>query len=192
MLTLRCTQRLMRHLDVKPTPEAGDGSEALLGAWYANLIGTDAGPVILCVNEHTRYVIPFQLDPRSEEEVHSLYVQLVWRIHEAMRLRNVEPDIVTQVTDEYRGGMLIAPTASRSVLGTLNDMAMQLKYRITDAADNREPVNLEAMEQKLNQTPILPMKGANPGEMLLERCAAQQSNSRLCRDSPVDCRPARC
>jgi hypothetical protein len=176
MLTLRCTKRLMRHLAVRPPSDspqardADDGSQTLLGAWYANLIDTAAGPMILCVNEHTRYPIPLALDMQVEDPVHALCTQLVWRIHEAMRSRAVEQTTIRRVTDEYRGGLIVAPTASRSVLGTINDMGLQLNCRIAYKIEGGEPIDLEAIEYHMSQTPILPMKGANPGKMLVERC----------------------
>ena len=85
-----------------------------------------------------------------------------------MRSRGVEREVVSRVTDPYRVGVMIAPTASRSVLGTGNDMAVQLTYHVADALDSRRPPDLEAIEQQLNRTPIMPMKGANPAAMLLD------------------------
>ena len=172
MLTLRCTNSLMRYIEVSPDAETEGRPEGALGAWYANN-ETDVGTVILAVNEHTRYTIPIFPDPRDEDgpsNYMNLYVRLIWRIHEALRRLGLDEQTAQRVTDEHRGGVVIAPTASRSVLGTVNQMARQLVYHVSDAAANHDPSILESLEERLNETPILPMNGAAPIEMLIERC----------------------
>jgi len=162
----------MRYLEISPDPETEERPEGALGAWYANDIDTDVGPVILAVNEHTRYTIPIFPDPRDEDgqpNYMNLYVRLVWRIHGALRRLGADEQTAQRVTEQHRGGVVIAPTASRNVLGTVNQMARQLAYHVAEAATNQDPSILESLEERLNETPILPMKGAAPVDMVVDR-----------------------
>ena len=46
-------------------------------------------------------------------------------------------------------------------------MAIQTGCHIGAAAGSRDPAGPEAIEQQLNRLPVLPMRGANPGRMLV-------------------------
>jgi hypothetical protein len=52
MITLRCTSRLLRFLDIVPATRL-EVTTAVLGDWYANLIPTVSGDLIVFVNEKT-------------------------------------------------------------------------------------------------------------------------------------------
>lgn len=46
MVTIRCTQKLLRHLDAA-TNSARPESTPILGDWYANLLESDLDPFVL-------------------------------------------------------------------------------------------------------------------------------------------------
>lgn len=52
MLTLRCTQKLMRRLKV-PTKVGTHAPTTVLGDWYANLIYARPQQLVLCMNERS-------------------------------------------------------------------------------------------------------------------------------------------
>ena len=52
MLTIRCTQRLLKAFRIKVIDEETP-STTRLGDWYANLIGTTCGNRILCVSDRS-------------------------------------------------------------------------------------------------------------------------------------------
>jgi hypothetical protein len=52
MLTIRCTQRLLKRLGIKPDPNP-PASTTKLGDWYANLLYTPRGQFILCTSERS-------------------------------------------------------------------------------------------------------------------------------------------
>ena len=52
MLTFRCTRKLLEYLDVDPIEDPSP-STGKLGDWYANLVPTYSGDLILFVNEES-------------------------------------------------------------------------------------------------------------------------------------------
>ena len=50
MITLRCTHKLRKHLEISPVAQTVPPTAAL-GDWYANLIPTVAGDLIIFVSE---------------------------------------------------------------------------------------------------------------------------------------------
>jgi hypothetical protein len=52
MVVLRCTRKLLKALNVKPE-EALARSTNLLGEWYANLVPTTAGDLVVFANART-------------------------------------------------------------------------------------------------------------------------------------------
>ena len=54
MITLRCTKKLLMYLEIDPIDEPSS-STGRLGDWYANLVPTYAGDLIMFVNEKNAY-----------------------------------------------------------------------------------------------------------------------------------------
>jgi hypothetical protein len=52
MITLKCTRKLLKLLNVVPTEEPPSPTSAL-SDWYANVISTAAGELVVFVNERT-------------------------------------------------------------------------------------------------------------------------------------------
>ena len=57
------------------------------------------------------------------------------------------------------------PTNSRSVLGSVNDFAKAVKWRLYEEPD----ADLVALALWLSETPILPLGGRSPDELTRER-----------------------
>ena len=170
MMTLRCTRKLMSHFDEEPAPaEAIAGPRPMLGDWYANLVLYGSTPMALCVNEKTRYAIVVPLDECSSLFI--LYIRLAQRIYHAMRRLGVPDDLTRRVLDEHRGGVHVAPTKDRSVVGTMNDLAKHLQWHLEERL-RRGPIRHPAdLEEDLNSIPHNPLGWANATERLLELCS---------------------
>ncbi len=56
MVTLRCTQKLMRRLGV-PVKVATHAPTTILGDWYANLIYARPRQIVLCMNERSLLLV---------------------------------------------------------------------------------------------------------------------------------------
>jgi hypothetical protein len=122
----------------------------------------------LCVNELTRYTIVIPLE--DCETTHTLYIRVAQRAYDAIRRVGAPQIIAARVLDEYRGGVSIEPTNSRSVLGTMNDLAKHLVWHLEQrllSGPVRDPADLD---DDLNIIPHRPLDWSSARERLLAVC----------------------
>lgn len=89
MITIRCTQKLLRR--VHPTDEPRP-STTRLGDWYANLVFARPEQLVLCVSERTLLAVVVLLDAETVESPPPRYDASHRRISSAAawrRLRRV-------------------------------------------------------------------------------------------------------
>jgi len=124
----------------------------------------------MCVNSQTRYAIPISL--HDCEEDHTLYVRLVWRVRDAIRRLGLPDTTANKIVDEYRYGLIITPTADRSVLGTMNELIWQCECMLDEACESGRTINWKEIwkefEDQLNQTPHKPLDYDNSRERFVE------------------------
>lgn len=147
MVVIRCTQKLLRRIN--PLKVENVASTTRLGDWSANLIGVRHRRYVLLVCEHAR--LPVLLPARD-----------VKCIGEHLRdtLARVLPSLGVSALSVRRELMemretAIARTNSRSVLGSINDFAKAIKWRL----DAEPDADLVAIALWLSETPILPFDG---------------------------------
>jgi hypothetical protein len=172
MMTLRCTRRLMDYLDTGFAAGLACGeTQPLLGDWYVNLLRHRRAALALCVNEKTRYAIVIPL--KSCETILQLYIRLAQRIYDAMRRLGIADEVARRVLDQHRGGVCVAPTASRSVLGTMNDLAKAVTWYLDGQPRHVLPDDLSDLDRDLNMVPHRPLGWANATDRLIELCAGR-------------------
>ena len=140
VFTLRCTQKLLKRLRAKPAL-APSPSMTVLGDWYANYLTVRRRHLVLCCCDRT--FLPIVLEAR---DLASLVPRLRASLVEVLRLLVVpEP----QIDDELAimNEAVIAKTASRSVLGIMNDYALAIEYR-------DEAASLHDFSLFLSHTPL--------------------------------------
>jgi hypothetical protein len=122
VFTLRCTRKLLRRLGAKPSSEVVEPS-TVLGDWYANLLYLRPQQLVLAMSERSLLCVLVPAAP-------------IGSVGE--RLRTEVAGVLTDIG--VSGGpvaaelaamesMAIGATASRSVLGCLNDAVVQLAHR---------------------------------------------------------------
>jgi hypothetical protein len=144
--------------------------ECFLGDWLANLVWYGPTSMALCVNEKTRYAIVIPL--AGCDSVHILYILLAQRAYDAVRRVGATAEIARRVLDEYRGGVRIAPTNNRSVVGTMNDLANHMVWHLDQVLETgpvRDPADLDDV---LNEVPHRPLRWSNARDELIEACRA--------------------
>jgi len=152
MAIIRCTKKLLTELKTKPSEGAISSNE--VGSWYANLLRIDRRKCILFTNDATLYsfLIPGLKKPQFENfrEVfgQNLFKNLLWE--------NFPQNQIEIVLDEHRE-IIIAKTNNRSVLGSMNDLAFQLKYQIA-AMGGLDNVDLAELNHGLNRIPMSAIK----------------------------------
>ncbi len=127
MLTLRCTQKLVKRLRLPAGPAVDPpASTTILGDWYANVIVASPSHLVLCVAERSRLcvVVPaIQLRTQFPERLRSAVRRLLHDI-------GIPPDTIDREIAQMED-TCFAPASgsesSRSLLGTLNDFTRLLQ-----------------------------------------------------------------
>jgi hypothetical protein len=152
MAILCCTKKLLTELKTKPSEEIISSNE--LGSWHANLLRIDRRKCILFTHDATLYsfFVPGLKKPQFENvrEVfgQNLFKNLLWE--------NIPQNQIEIVLEENRE-IIIAKTNNRSVLGSMNDLAFQLKYRI-GAMGGLANVDLTELNRELKRIPMSAIK----------------------------------
>ena|SRR5215472_14610200 len=149
VVTLRCTQKLLRRLNTSPVPAPVPPSTRL-GDWYAKLLFTRPTQLVLCASERTLLPVVIQareintLVPRFRNALRELLLAL--GIHEGA------------VEDEEcaMADLAFGKTDNRRVLGSMNDFAWMLEGYLHD------PMSLLELSLRLAETPCGPLNMNNP------------------------------
>src|SRR6202158_5205177 len=121
MMTLRCTQNLLRRLDVTHKPVA---STTVLGDWYANILFSRPHQLVLCVSE--RSLLPVVL---LAKETQTLASRLVGATCDVLQRLGVAPSQIERELLEMQS-FAYSRTQNRRVLGSLNDFIFQLSWYV--------------------------------------------------------------
>lgn len=119
MFTLRCTQRLLDRVKATPDP-APTPADTILGDWYANLIRFGRTQIVIAVSERT--LLPIVIPAKGART-------LPTRLGDTLEHLLISIGVTPQDALTERSAMLswsIGKTASRRVLGSLNELAFQL------------------------------------------------------------------
>jgi hypothetical protein len=154
MYTLHCTQKLLVRVK-RPVIADAPPPTTVLGNWYATALMWKP-QVALLVNETTRLPVFMPLAPAAD-----LAARFPVHLAQVLRGHDVDPDFIAQeIAAMTEVG--IAKTASRSVLGTINDFTW-----IAEGGDAYHADELYHLSMRLAKTPIGgQMKYASPESML--------------------------
>lgn len=149
MYTLRCTQLLLARLSA-PTPIGIDAPPptTILGDWYANRLNVGRRQLIICTSERSllTVVVPAKNLPQLPERLRHAVTRLLQRLDIPL------PQIVREER-EMRWHQ-IGRTASRRVLGSLNEFVLLASHYVDDAADDED---LDNVGLRLSRTPCRPI-----------------------------------
>ena len=123
MVTLRCTQKLLRRLGV-PAKTKASPPTTLLGDWYATLVHSRPQQLVVCMNERTLLVV---LVPARESS--SLGTRFRDAVTAQLRRLGVPPAAIeaeARAMSEFAFG----PTASRRLLGCLREAVFALSLEL--------------------------------------------------------------
>lgn len=160
VFALRCTEKLLDRLNAAPEPEPAP-PDTVLGDWYANLIRVGRIQVVLAVSE--RSLLPVVVPARE-----------VQRLCEAVELMftaiGVPADDATAELDAMQR-WVVGKTASRRVLGSLNDLAFQLQVALRELPDR----TLLEHSLWLARTPLKFIDYGGPDQATLAAFAAHRA-----------------
>lgn len=153
---MRCTARLQRDL-----PQGmGEGENAeltttKLGDWFANRFNFGAQRYVMCTSEHSLLTL---LVPARD--LGKLPERLVAALHEMMA-DLVVPRSACEAEFKAMERFQIARTNNRSILGTMNDMAVQAEAEFYAGHLGGD---LRGINRRLADVPCGPLGYDRPGE----------------------------
>jgi len=152
MAIIKCTIKLLNELGIKST-NAPDQPPSLCD-WHANILWLDRKKYVLFTNDQTLYslLVPWNKSPRSTDFMKRFRFGL---------LKSLMNEGLAEAQVEYllseHAQITITKTNSRSVLGSMNDLAFQIKPMIL-VSDGLTDVNLSEVNLQLNRIPMSAIK----------------------------------
>jgi len=148
---IHCTRKLMNELEASPNgSKAPEPLSGFLGPWHANLIRIERRKCLLLTNGRTLYsfLIP-GVKKKDLEKFRELFT-----LHLKMNIEKegFGPEDISKALEEY-GEIAIAPTKSRSVLGSMNDLADQADFLVIRAG-GLEKGDILTVNMMLNRIPM--------------------------------------
>ena len=148
MAILQCTKKLLTELKYK-TSESMQ-FENILSNWHANLLRIDRRKCVLFTHDITLYsfFVP-GLKKNHFERFREIFGQNLFKnlVDENFSQKHIEIflDDIKEIN--------IGKTGNRSVLGSMNDLAFQLKYQIADMG-GLDSININKLNYDLNRIPM--------------------------------------
>jgi len=138
-------------------PNTTTPSSTWLGDWYATLVFLRSARFVLCLSERT--LLPVVLPAR---ELATLGTRLASAAGQVMAAIGVPAEVARDEQDRMAEAV-VARTASRRVLGSMNDFAFML------AAQFDPNASLLDLSLDLAETPCGPLRMESPMRATLER-----------------------
>jgi hypothetical protein len=154
MYTLHCTQKLLARVKQQVLPLVPEPTTEL-GNWYATALLWKP-QLALFVNETTRLPVLMPLAPAA-----TVAARFPQHLAEVLSAHGVDPAFIArEVIAMAEVGF--AKTASRSLLGSMNDFAWSAEVTLASFA----PGDLHGISMYLAETPVGPMNYNSPAYML--------------------------
>jgi hypothetical protein len=155
VLTIRCTRKLLKGLDAE-VPSERTLPTNRLGDWYANFLFARRAGLIICVSERSLLPVFVEAgDPPSFIPRFQVAVSVLQRVVAASDVVDYEAREMAQIR--------IGATASRRVLGSLNDLASLARFTIEEHPE----IDLRNLAIELAETPCAPLNYESPRSVSL-------------------------
>jgi len=160
MVTLRCTKKLCQYLEVNLADISGPPTAAL-GDWYGNLVPTISGDLILFVSEKSLITVAIPV-----WESNDLVLLFRLRVANLLGLIGVHPKVIANEISHY-DQVRYGKTASRRILGSMNDFAWLYQIK-AEEAKGKADLSLSKVELEMSQMPCRPIDYRFPSDVAIE------------------------
>jgi hypothetical protein len=170
--TIRGTRPFLKRIGASPTG-GRQVPTTVLGDWYCKHVHVGRQQLVLFTSD--RSLLCVVLPARGLKAV--INESLSNGLAAVLRALSIAPAAIAREQREMRE-FDVAGTEDRSVLGSMNDFAIAIKYRL----EGRENLPLVALALELARTPCRPLEYAFPAEVAtraLERSNSEPSNKEL-------------
>jgi hypothetical protein len=151
MQLIRCTQKLQKEIGLKKSDLAKSEPEfSFLGSWHANLLHIDRKKCVLFVNDKTlfNFIVP-DVNRTLIKELSKVFVKHLFCV---LASEGLSEKFIEAIKTEYRN-LAYAGTNSKSVLGSMNDLAFHYKHHILSEGGIHSAMVPEII-RKLNHMPM--------------------------------------
>jgi len=169
VITIRCTQKLCKYLGIYPV-ENPELTTSTLGDWYANLVPTISGGLIVIMCEKT--LLTVAIPAWESEELVPLFRM---RLANLLGMIGLHPKDIESEINHYDQAQF-CKTTSRSALGSLNDFVWHYQMMV-DEARGILNLNLSEAELKLSRVPCKPIDYRYPSEAAKKLLSTQTKNA---------------
>ena len=154
MFSFRCTKRLIKKLGLPVTPDPPPPTTRL-GDWYGNTLNIRRQRLMIFVSD--RSLLPIIMPLR---ERHEMLKNFKLRLALLLIHLDVDAHLISAELDQMET-VVIAPTANRSVLGSMNDFSQIAKWYYRDD----EVIDLLYTNQRLARIPCGPIDYQIPDQL---------------------------
>ena len=167
MLVLRCTQKVLKRFGQEPRQIETSMPETLLGEWYVHIADEFDGEFALCVNAKSLYTLVLSIEKAKSLDrlVDAFLGSLVCHLVEL----GIDRSCMERVASDY-SHVLVAKTANRSLLGSINDLTNHLYFHTGQQMQDTGKLDLHAIEADLNMMPQRPIGWGFARDRLIELC----------------------
>ncbi|MCP5408376.1 MAG: hypothetical protein H6963_03650 [Chromatiaceae bacterium] len=169
MQLIRCTKKLQKEIGLKQSDLCTEEPRfSYLGSWHANLIHIDRRKCLLFANDRTlfNFIVP-DLSRAQIRDLKKLFKSYLSCVLADEGFADVERERILAEYDEIG----FANTNSKSVLGSMNDLAFHYKYSILESGGVHSPAVPETI-RRLNRMPMSAIKEVFPIDALKARVQA--------------------
>ena len=166
MAILRCTRKLLKELRVKDNDLVQESeTPSLLGDWYAHLLLIERRKCVLFTNAETLFTFAaIGLRRPDFDRIGEVFQS---RFKESLQEEGIPADQADRVLGEYEL-LPLGKTESRSILGSMNDLAHHLKWYMASERDLMPDV-LPSIQRRLNDMPMGAMEYSSGSRELRKR-----------------------
>ena len=170
MLYLHCTAKLAKAARVKL--ESAPDTEGLhwLDCWYATLVPlTSSTDLVLITNARSLFsiVIP---QPAENITFFAVVSEFGRKFRAVPASLGVDDEAVSTAVERH-SQFVTCKTASRSVLGSMSEMAFHFRFLARRNTDEMGEIGIEDLERMLNTTPLSPLGYQYPVHRFIELLA---------------------
>lgn len=160
-MIIRCTQKLLKELRIKPQePEV----VSEVGSWHANLLSIERRKCVLFTHDMTLFsVFVVGLKRDDFDHIDHVFGQALFK---TMLLFDFEQAEIERMLD-WSLHNIYTKTNSRSVLGSMNDIAFHLQHHI-NVDGGLAYADLADLHRRINQIPFKAVGFRFPRECLKE------------------------
>jgi len=145
---IRCTAKMLKELGVKPTDELGQSVS--IGNWHANLLLIDRRKCVLFTNDQTLYSLFVPALKKPQFEIFPEVFRL--NLYKGLMSEGFSERQIECLFNEHRQ-IKIAKSNNRSVLGSMNDLAANIKCSV-DMRGGLDKADLNDLNHELNRIPM--------------------------------------